>query len=121
MKKILLTALQVAVTIGLLWWVFHDPERRGEMLAALKLADWWWLVVGVVVFFGCTVVATARWKILLAVQDIHMTWLRTWQLFMVGRSQRRNSNAPATNGSGWRGNHGRTSMPRDARASDKNA
>jgi uncharacterized protein (TIRG00374 family) len=30
------------------------------------------------------VVATARWKILLAVQDIHMTWLRTWQLFMVG-------------------------------------
>ena len=84
MKKILLTALQVAVTIGLLWWVFHDPERRGEMLAALKLADWWWLVVGVVVFFGCTVVATARWKILLAVQDIHMTWLRTWQLFMVG-------------------------------------
>ena len=84
MKKFLLTALQVAVTIGLLWWVFHDPERRGEMLAALKLADWWWLVVGVVVFFGCTVVATARWKILLAVQDIHMTWLRTWQLFMVG-------------------------------------
>jgi uncharacterized protein (TIRG00374 family) len=76
--------LQVAVTVGLLWWVFHDPERRREMGAALKLADWWWLVAGVVVFLGCTVVATARWKILLAVQGIHMTWLRTWQLFMVG-------------------------------------
>jgi len=84
MKKTLLTVLQVAVTVGLLWWVFHDPERRREMGAALKLADWWWLVVGVVVFFVCTVVATARWKILLAVQGIHMTWLRTWQLFMVG-------------------------------------
>ena len=28
MKKTLLTMLQLAVTIGLLWWVFHDPERR---------------------------------------------------------------------------------------------
>jgi hypothetical protein len=36
------------------------------------------------VFFFCTIVATARWKILLAVQDINMTWLRTWQLFMIG-------------------------------------
>jgi len=84
MKKTLLTLLQVAVTVGLLWWVFHDPARRREMLEALKLADWWWLGVGGAVFFCCTVVAAARWKILLAVQDIRMTWLRTWQLFMVG-------------------------------------
>ena len=84
MKKTLLTVLQIAVTIGLLWWVFHDPERRREMLAAAKLANVWWLGAGILVFFLCTIVATARWKILLAVQDIKMTWLRTWQLFMIG-------------------------------------
>jgi glycosyltransferase 2 family protein len=84
MKKTLLTMLQLAVTIGLLWWVFHDPERRREMLGAVKLADWRWLGAGVGVFFLCTMVATARWKILLAVQNINMTWLRTWQLFMIG-------------------------------------
>lgn len=84
LKKSLLTALQLAVTIGLLWWVFHDPETRSEMAGALQLADWGWLGVGVAVFFGCTVLATARWKVLLAVQDIQMSWLRTWQLFMVG-------------------------------------
>ena len=84
MKKTLLTVLQIAVTIGLLWWVFHDPERRSEMLAAAKLANVWWLGAGILVFFFCTIVATARWKILLAVQDINMTWLRTWQLFMIG-------------------------------------
>lgn len=84
MKKVLVTLLQIAVTVGLLWWVFHDPERRREMAGAVKLADWRWLGVGVAVFFCCTVVATARWKILLAVQDIRMTWLRTWQLFMIG-------------------------------------
>lgn len=83
-KKTLLTLLQVMVTIGLLWWVFHDPERRTEMWKALRLADWGWLWLGVGVFFLCTILATARWKILLAVQDIEMTWLRTWQLFMIG-------------------------------------
>jgi len=83
-KKTLLTLLQVAVTVGLLWWVFHDPEKRSQMAEALRQANWGWLIVGVGVFFGCTVLATVRWKILLAVQDIHMTWLRTWQLFMIG-------------------------------------
>ena len=83
-KKTLLTLLQVAVTIGLLWWVFHDPGRRREMLDALKLADWGWLGIGVGIFFLCTVLATARWQILLAVQGIRLTWLRAWQLFMIG-------------------------------------
>ena len=83
-KKTLLTLLQVAVTVRLLWWVFHDPEKRAQMLEALRQAKWTWLWAGVAVFFGCTVLATVRWKVLLAVQDIHMTWLRTWQLFMIG-------------------------------------
>ena len=55
MKKTLLTVLQLAVTIGLLWWVFHDPVRRREMLEAVKLADWRWLAAGVGVFFLCTI------------------------------------------------------------------
>lgn len=84
MKKALLTILQVTVTVGLLWWVFHDPERRREMGEALRLADWGWLGVGLAVFLLLTVLATARWKILLTVQDIHLSWLRCWQLFMVG-------------------------------------
>ena len=84
MKKVLVTLLQLTVTLALLWWILHDPERRREMGEALRLADWRWLGVGLLVLFGCTVVATARWKILLAVQDIHLTWFRSWQLFMVG-------------------------------------
>ena len=39
-----LTLLQVAVTVGLLWWLFHDPARRAVMGAALKMADWSWIV-----------------------------------------------------------------------------
>jgi uncharacterized protein (TIRG00374 family) len=36
------------------------------------------------IFFGCTILATVRWKILLKVQGIDMGWVRTWQLFMIG-------------------------------------
>lgn len=83
-KKTLFTLLQVAVTLGLLWWVFHDPEKRAQMWEALREADWGWLWVGLAVFFGCTYLATVRWKVLLAVQEIPMSWGRTWQLFMIG-------------------------------------
>lgn len=83
-KKTLLTLLQVAVTLGLLWWVFHDSEKRAQMAGALSRADWHWVVAGVGVFFLTTLLATVRWKVLLVVQDIRMTWVRTWQLFMVG-------------------------------------
>ena len=84
MKKTLLTLLQVAVTVGLLWWVFHDPDKRAQMGEALRQANWSWLWMGVGVFFFCTVLATVRWKILLNVQGIDMGWVRTWQLFMIG-------------------------------------
>jgi uncharacterized protein (TIRG00374 family) len=83
-KKTLLTLLQVAVTVGLLCWVFHDPEKRTQMWEALRQADWRWLWLGIAVFFCCSVLSTVRWKVLLAVQGINMTWLRTWQLFMIG-------------------------------------
>ena len=84
MKKTLLTLLQVAVTVGLLWWVFHDPDKRAQMGEALRQANWSWLWMGVGVFFLCTILATVRWKVLLNVQGIDMGWVRTWQLFMIG-------------------------------------
>lgn len=28
MKKVLVTLLQIAVTVGLLWWVFHIPKQK---------------------------------------------------------------------------------------------
>lgn len=83
-KKSLLTLLQILVTLVLLWWVFHDPDKRAQMGEALREADWKWLWLGVVVFFVCTYVATVRWKILLSVQNIPMSWMRAWQLFMIG-------------------------------------
>ena len=84
MKKALLTTLQIGVTIGLLWWVFHDPGKRTQMVEALRKANWSWLWIGVAVFLVSSLLATVRWKILLHVQGIEMRWVKTWQLFMIG-------------------------------------
>ena len=46
MKKILLSILQISVTIGLLIWVFHDPTQRAQMAKALRLADYRWVGAG---------------------------------------------------------------------------
>lgn len=83
-KKIFITLLQAIVTILLLWWVFHDPAKRQQMMLALQNANPWWLVPGFIAFGLVLVTTTWRWALLLAVQDIHLSWKRTWQLVMIG-------------------------------------
>jgi len=84
MKKTLITIFQAIVTIALLYWVFHDPEKRAQMLEAIQKADWGWLVFGTIMMSGIVIAGTQRWKLLLKVQGIHLTWLKTWQIFMIG-------------------------------------
>ena len=38
MKKLLLTVFQLAVTVALLIWVYHDPNKRAQMAEALDIA-----------------------------------------------------------------------------------
>ena len=38
MKKAAITALQVAVTLGILYFVFRDPAKRAAMASALSHA-----------------------------------------------------------------------------------
>lgn len=83
-KKAFMTLLQAAVTLLLLWWIFHDPAKRQQMVLALQNANVWWLIPGFLAFGLVLVVTTSRWMILLAVQDIHLGWKRTWQLVMIG-------------------------------------
>src|SRR5256885_115036 len=65
MKRILLTILQLAVTMAMLWWVFHDPAQRGKMWEALQRANYWWVAGGVVAYLIVEASAALRWQILL--------------------------------------------------------
>ena len=84
MKKILLTLFQVAVTVGMLIWVFHDPNQRAKMAIALRMADYRWVGAGVLAYIVVEIAAAVRWQILLRVQNIRLSMPRVSGLFLIG-------------------------------------
>jgi uncharacterized protein (TIRG00374 family) len=84
MKKILITLFQLAVTIALLYWVYHDPNRRAQMAEALRHAHYSWVVIGILAYFVVEIAAAFRWHVLLKVQGIHLSFWRLSGLFLIG-------------------------------------
>src|SRR5213592_1037040 len=84
MKKGVVTALQLAVTIALLIWVFHDPEQRHKMGKALQEADYRWVAAAIAAYVIVEIAAAIRWQILLRVQKIRLNVPRLIGLFLIG-------------------------------------
>ena len=84
MKKILVTVFQLAITIALLYWVYHDPNRRAQMAEALRHARYSWVVVGILAYVIVEIAAAFRWHVLLKVQGIHLSFWRLSGLFLIG-------------------------------------
>ena len=84
MRKALLWILQVGLTAGLLWLVFHDPGKQRALKDAITQADWRWLVAGVAAYGLFELLAGVRWQILLRVQGVRISWTRMYGLLMVG-------------------------------------
>ncbi len=84
MKKAAITSLQIAVTLGILYFVFRDPVKRGQMAEALVHANSLWLFLGIVAYGLVEIVAGIRWQVLLRVQGIALTWKRICALVMIG-------------------------------------
>jgi len=84
MKRALLTALQLAVTVFILWFVFRDPAKRAEIFASLRQADPFWLWIGLALYGVTEAAAGVRWQLLLVVQGIHLAWRRVLSLVFIG-------------------------------------
>src|SRR2546425_8261669 len=84
MKKILVTLFQLTVTIAVLYWVYHDPNRRAQMAEAIRDAQYHWVVVGILAYVVVEIAAAFRWHVLLKVQGIHLSFLRLSGLFLIG-------------------------------------
>lgn len=80
----LLTVLQVAVTLGLLWWLFHDAHRRKVMWEALQTADWRWMVIAALAAGVCEFFGILRWQLFLKMLHIHVPFRETTKLFFIG-------------------------------------
>jgi uncharacterized membrane protein YbhN (UPF0104 family) len=84
MKKVLVTIFQLSVTIGVLYWVYHDPNRRAQMVEALRKAEYGWVFMGVLAYAVVELAAAFRWHVLLKVQDIRLSVPRLTGLFFIG-------------------------------------
>jgi len=83
-KRTGIILLQLLVTAGGIWYVFHDPQKRAVIVDALRHADFRLLAAGWICYGGVEVLATVRWRILLRIQGITLSWLRTFGIVMIG-------------------------------------
>jgi glycosyltransferase 2 family protein len=84
MKKILITVFQFSVTIAVLYWVYHDPNRRAQMVEAIRNAQYRWVAMGILAYVVVEVAAAFRWHVLLKVQKISLSLPRLCGLFFIG-------------------------------------
>ncbi len=79
-----LTILQVVVTGGLLWWLFHDAARREAMWEALQTADWRWLIAAMLSAGICEFFGIIRWQLFLRMLHVEVRIGELTRLFFIG-------------------------------------
>jgi uncharacterized protein (TIRG00374 family) len=82
-KHLLGILLQLAVTGAALWFVFHDPQKRGQMAEALRHADWRWLAAGLGLYGLVEVLAIMRWQLLIQIQGFRIPWRRSAAILLI--------------------------------------
>src|SRR5438132_2158705 len=82
--KYLVSALQVAITLGILVFLFHDSAKRAQMAEALRRADWRWLLAGVFAYGAVEILGAIQWQLLLRIQGFRLPWLQATSIFFIG-------------------------------------
>ncbi|MFZ4774436.1 MAG: lysylphosphatidylglycerol synthase transmembrane domain-containing protein [Terrimicrobiaceae bacterium] len=80
----ILTALQIVVTVGLLWWLFHDPQRRLTIWNALQSADWRWMLAALASAGLCEFLGIVRWQLFLRMLHLRVRLSEVTRLFFIG-------------------------------------
>lgn len=84
MKRAVTTTIQILVSIALIVWIFHNPEKRAEMADALRSAEMGWFVPAIAAMGVVLALQAFRWHLLVRAIGIPLGWWRTAQLYMIG-------------------------------------
>lgn len=84
MKKHLVLLLQTTVTVGLLFWIFTQPEIRDNTGLVLREANLFWVGAALAVAGGETFLGALRWRLFLKVLGLHLPFWQTVRLFYLG-------------------------------------
>jgi hypothetical protein len=83
MKKGALLALKLAVTVGLLAYLFSRIET-GEVVRLIAGASWGWIIAGFFLYLALQGLCAWRWLILARVLNLDGTWSRFVRYYYVG-------------------------------------
>jgi uncharacterized protein (TIRG00374 family) len=84
MKRAGIILLQIMVTTGGIWYVFHDSRTRAQIAGALRHADSRWVFAGWICYCAVELLATVRWQILLRIQGISISSVQAGAVVMIG-------------------------------------
>jgi glycosyltransferase 2 family protein len=84
MKRAGIILLQLVVTAAGFWYVYHDPQRRAQIIDALRHASLSWLFLGWLCYGAVELLGSMRWQILLHIQGIRLSWWRVGAMVIVG-------------------------------------
>lgn len=86
MKKKMLSILQLALGIGLIFVLFHHMDKQDLFAALHDIAENWLYFAGAIIcFLGCIILATMRWQIILATHGINISFLRAINFYFIGQ------------------------------------
>src|SRR5437870_2246651 len=83
-RRLVVSALQIAITLGILIFLFHDSAKRAQMAEALRRADWHWLLAGVFAYGAVEILGAIQWQLLLRIQGFRLPWLQATSIFFIG-------------------------------------
>jgi uncharacterized protein (TIRG00374 family) len=83
-KKILFVVCRLAVTIGILLWVFRSPDLRENIIEALTKADTIWILIGLPVALGGELTDILRLNVLMRVQGMVLPWGSMLRMLFIG-------------------------------------
>ncbi len=84
MKKIIVTTLQIAVTVFALYVVFRKPGSFTGTVNVVRQADPLWLLAALLAGTLSPITATIRWWMLMRVQKVGIGIGRVAQIYMIG-------------------------------------
>lgn len=82
-QRWLLVVVQIAVTVGLLAFFFHDAEFRQQAMEALRTANGGWLIFGVAIAGAENIVGVVRWRLFLRVLGIDLPFWKSVEICLV--------------------------------------
>src|SRR3984957_1611975 len=84
LKRSAIVVIQLVVSVAGLWFVFHDPQKRAEIIGAVRESAKFWLVLGFVTYGAVEMLATLRWRVLLRIQGVTLRIFQVFAIVMVG-------------------------------------